>query len=247
MGLVKVFISFDMEGVAGIVDWSQCRAPGQPYEEGRRLLLGEVNAAIDGALAGGATEIVCNDSHGTMDDLDPAALHGQASYVSGRHKPLYMMQGLDAHRGRGVHGRLPRVDLGPELGAVAVLQSLGGLARRAERDTGRRERHQRPGGAGLPDAGRTHHRRPADDQRGLPFPARRRTRDGQGVVHQVRRVEPAPGGGPRPDRGGSSAGGRTGSRPARGGAGNRGRADGGTVRRPRRSGRRPSRCPPPSR
>jgi D-amino peptidase len=93
---VKVFISFDMEGVAGIVDWSQCRAPGQPYEEGRRLLLGEVNAAIDGALTGGATEIVCNDSHGTMNNLDPADLHGQASYVSGRHKPLYMMQGLDA-------------------------------------------------------------------------------------------------------------------------------------------------------
>src|SRR5258708_29483696 len=93
---VKVFISFDMEGVAGIVDWSQCRAPGQPYEDGRRLLLGEVNAAIDGALAGGATEIVCNDSHGTMNNLDPGALHGQAAYVSGRHKPLYMMQGLDA-------------------------------------------------------------------------------------------------------------------------------------------------------
>jgi D-amino peptidase len=93
---MKVFISFDMEGVAGIVDWSQCRAPGQPYEEGRRLLLGEVNAAIDGAMAGGATEIVCNDSHGTMNNLDPAELHGQATYVSGRHKPLYMMQGLDA-------------------------------------------------------------------------------------------------------------------------------------------------------
>jgi D-amino peptidase len=93
---VKIFISFDMEGVAGIVDWSQCRGPGQAYEEGRRLLLGEVNAAIDGALEAGATEIVCNDSHGTMNNLDPAELHGQASYVSGRHKPLYMMQGLDA-------------------------------------------------------------------------------------------------------------------------------------------------------
>ena len=85
-----------MEGVAGIVDWSQCRPPGQPYEEGRRLLLGEVNAAIDGAMAGGATEIACNDSHGTMNNLDPVLLHGQATYVSGRHKPLYMMQGLDA-------------------------------------------------------------------------------------------------------------------------------------------------------
>jgi D-amino peptidase len=93
---VKVFISFDMEGVAGIVDWSQCLGPGQAYEEGRRLLLGEVNAAIDGALEGGATEIVCNDSHGTMNNLVPSELHGQATYVSGRHKPLYMMQGLDA-------------------------------------------------------------------------------------------------------------------------------------------------------
>jgi D-amino peptidase len=93
---VKVFISFDMEGVAGIVDWSQCRPPGTPYEEGRRLLLGEVNAAIDGAMAAGATAIICNDSHGTMNNLDPAALHGRATYVSGRHKPMYMMQGLDA-------------------------------------------------------------------------------------------------------------------------------------------------------
>ena len=92
---MRIFISFDMEGVAGIVDWAQCRAPGQPYEEGRALLLGEVNAAIDGALVGGATEIVCNDSHGAMNNLNPADLHGRAAYIAGRHKPLYMMQGLD--------------------------------------------------------------------------------------------------------------------------------------------------------
>ncbi|HLK00192.1 MAG TPA: M55 family metallopeptidase [Streptosporangiaceae bacterium] len=107
---MKVFISFDMEGVAGIVDWSQCRGPGQAYEEGRRLLLGEVNAAIDGALAGGATEVVCNDSHGTMFNLDPAALRGGASYIAGRHKPLYMMQGLDESFGAvfmiGYHGSI---------------------------------------------------------------------------------------------------------------------------------------------
>jgi D-amino peptidase len=92
---MKVFISFDMEGVAGIVDWAQCRAPGQPYEEGRALLLGEVNAAIDGALAGGATEVACNDSHGAMNNLNPADLHGRAAYIAGRHKPRYMMEGLD--------------------------------------------------------------------------------------------------------------------------------------------------------
>jgi len=110
MGCVRVFISFDMEGVAGIVDWAQCRGPGQPYEEGRRLLLGEVNAAIDGALAGGATEIVCNDSHGTMNNLNPADLHGRAAYIAGRHKPRYMMEGLDDSFGAvffvGYHGSI---------------------------------------------------------------------------------------------------------------------------------------------
>jgi D-amino peptidase len=92
---MRVFISFDMEGVAGIVDWSQCRAGEHGYAEGRALLLGEVNAAIDGALAGGATEIVCNDSHGAMNNLNPADLHGRSAYIAGRHKPLYMMEGLD--------------------------------------------------------------------------------------------------------------------------------------------------------
>lgn len=93
---MKVYLSFDFEGVAGVVDWSQCRpGDGAAYELGCRLVLGEVNAAIDGALAAGATEVLVNDAHGAMHNLDPAALAGRASYVSGRHKPLYMMQGLD--------------------------------------------------------------------------------------------------------------------------------------------------------
>src|SRR5215212_6942257 len=84
-----------MEGVAGIVDWEQCLAGGDDYPLGRELLLGEVNAAIDGALAAGATEILVNDSHSTMRNLPPGALHGRAEYLSGRFKPRYMMQGLD--------------------------------------------------------------------------------------------------------------------------------------------------------
>lgn len=93
---MKIFISVDMEGVAGIVDWSQCRpAGGRAYEIGCALMLGEVNAAIDGALAAGATEVLVNDSHGAMFNLDPAAIRRPAQYLSGRHKPWYMMQGLD--------------------------------------------------------------------------------------------------------------------------------------------------------
>jgi D-amino peptidase len=93
---VRVFVSCDMEGVAGIVDWSQCQPSGGPaYAAGCNLMLGEVNAAIAGAMTAGVRDIVVNDSHGAMFNLDPAAIARPATYVSGRHKPDYMMQGLD--------------------------------------------------------------------------------------------------------------------------------------------------------
>ena len=93
---MKIWMSFDMEGVAGIVDWDQCRpSGGARYEVGCQLMLDEINAAIEGAVAGGASEIVLNDSHGTMANLDPRRIAGGAGYISGRHKPRYMMQGLD--------------------------------------------------------------------------------------------------------------------------------------------------------
>lgn len=84
-----------MEGVAGIVDWEQCR-PGHPgYAIGCELLQAEANAAIEGAIESGATEVVLNDSHGRMANLDPRKIAGNARYVSGGHKPRYMMEGLD--------------------------------------------------------------------------------------------------------------------------------------------------------
>lgn len=92
---MKVFLSTDMEGTAGVVDWELCVGDSPQAAAGRRLLLAEVNAAIEGARAGGATEIVVNDSHATMRNLPPDELAGEASYISGSHKPLCMMQGLD--------------------------------------------------------------------------------------------------------------------------------------------------------
>lgn len=93
---MKIFLSSDMEGTAGVVDWAQCIGPGPEYEYYRRLLQGEVNAAIEGALSAGATKILVNDSHSSMQNLRPDELLGNARYLSGRHKPLYMMQGLDS-------------------------------------------------------------------------------------------------------------------------------------------------------
>ncbi len=92
---MKVYISTDFEGVAGIVDWDQIMVGSTDYEMGRRLLLGELNAAIDGALRAGATEFVVNDSHSSMRNLPPDLIHGNARLLSGKHKPLYMMEGLD--------------------------------------------------------------------------------------------------------------------------------------------------------
>ncbi len=107
---MKIFLSCDMEGVAGVVDWSQCRPGSEAYAVGCRLMLAEVNAAIDGALAGGADEVLVNDSHGGMFNLDPAALRPPARYLSGRHKPRYMMEGLDDSFGAvffvGYHGSI---------------------------------------------------------------------------------------------------------------------------------------------
>lgn len=92
---MRIFISSDMEGTAGIVDWDQVHAGGPRYEYSCELLTGEVNAAIEGAARAGATEFLVNDSHGAMANLRPDALSGGARYLSGRYKPRYMMEGLD--------------------------------------------------------------------------------------------------------------------------------------------------------
>jgi D-amino peptidase len=81
---VKVYVSVDMEGVAGIVDWEQCLPGGDDYALGRELLLGEVNAAIDGALATGAAEILVNDSHSVMRNLPrPRCTAGRGTCLAG--------------------------------------------------------------------------------------------------------------------------------------------------------------------
>jgi D-amino peptidase len=92
---MRVFISVDMEGTAGVVDWAQCVGDGPEAMAGRRLLLNEVNAAIDGAMAAGATEFLVNDGHAAMRNLAPDELHGDATLITGWHRPVDMMEGID--------------------------------------------------------------------------------------------------------------------------------------------------------
>ena len=93
---MKLFLSTDFEGTSGIVAWEQIIEGNAEYEQGRRLLTDEVNAVIQGAMNGGATEFVVNDAHHNMRNLHPQDLRGNATLITGRHKPLYMMQGLDS-------------------------------------------------------------------------------------------------------------------------------------------------------
>ena len=117
---MKVLISADMEGTAGVVDPVQTAIPDRgahyaiqnnaaEYDWARRLMIGEVNAAVAGALDGGATEVWVADAHGSMRNLLPEALHQEARYVSGSPKLHCMLEGIDATFGAvlctGYHGQ----------------------------------------------------------------------------------------------------------------------------------------------
>jgi len=93
---MKLFLSTDFEGVSGIVAWEQIIEGNSEYEQGRRLLTNEVNAVISGALEAGANEFVINDSHHYMRNLHPQELLGKAMLITGKHKPMYMMEGLNS-------------------------------------------------------------------------------------------------------------------------------------------------------
>ncbi|KKN54422.1 hypothetical protein LCGC14_0592690 [marine sediment metagenome] len=92
---LKVFISVDMEGIAGIVHGDHTSSSGKDYGIARKWMTGEVNAAIRGALEAGATEIVVNDSHGSMRNVIASELNPAAFLMTGSPRPLSMMQGID--------------------------------------------------------------------------------------------------------------------------------------------------------
>lgn len=93
---VKVFISADIEGVAGITARDEA-TKGQPgYPVFRAQMDAEVAAACDGAIAAGATEILVKDAHGDGRNLRPAALPVPSRLNRGYNgHPLAMVQGLD--------------------------------------------------------------------------------------------------------------------------------------------------------
>ncbi len=97
----RIYIVTDLEGVGGVHNWDEQVTPGQRrYEESRRLLTGEVNAAIEGALEAGASEVVVWDGHGGSRTLSVEDVHPRAKLIQGpRTPPDYY---LDDRRYEGV-------------------------------------------------------------------------------------------------------------------------------------------------
>src|SRR3954468_17993703 len=89
---MRVFISVDMEGVAGVATLDQIIRGGTGYPRAQALMTEEANAAIRGAFAGGAKEVLVNDSHGTMDNLLHDQLDPRAVVVFGAPRASCMVQ-----------------------------------------------------------------------------------------------------------------------------------------------------------
>jgi len=92
---LKVFVSVDMEGLAGVVSSREIE-PGPDYGHFREIMAGEANAAVDGAFRAGATEVVVRDSHGEKRNLLPGDVDPRARLLRGRSTgPKNMMEGID--------------------------------------------------------------------------------------------------------------------------------------------------------
>ncbi len=92
---MKILIAADMEGITGVVNWDQVDPRNPEYNRFRRIMTEDVNAAILGASAAGADEIIVSDGHSNgrnilIEELDP-----KARLNSGSPSPLSMIQGVD--------------------------------------------------------------------------------------------------------------------------------------------------------
>jgi D-amino peptidase len=92
---MKILIACDMEGISGVVHWDQVMPGSAEYPRFQAIMTGDVNAAVRGALAGGADEVVVTDGHNTgrnilIEELDP-----RARLNSSNASPFAMVQGIE--------------------------------------------------------------------------------------------------------------------------------------------------------
>lgn len=129
--MVKILISADMEGATGVT-WPADVLPGtEQWQRCRRMFTSDVNAAIAGFFDGGADAVVVNEAHWTMRNLLLEQLDQRAEMLTGRHKDLSMVEGVQRgdvdgvafvgyHTGAGTEGVLAHTYLANSITGVRV-------------------------------------------------------------------------------------------------------------------------------
>jgi len=91
---MRVLIAVDMEGISGVVHWDHVKPGHFEYDRFRQIMTDEVNAAIDGALDGGASSVVVTDGHNDGRNILIEKLRAPARLNSGSPAPLSMVEGV---------------------------------------------------------------------------------------------------------------------------------------------------------
>lgn len=137
---MRVLISADMEGASGVT-WPADVAPGtEQWQRCRRMFTSDVNAAIVGFFDAGADEVLVNEAHATMRNLLLEELDGRAVMLTGRHKELSMVEGIQDpevaavafigyHAAAGAEGVLAHTYLANSITSVRVNGQLGSEGR----------------------------------------------------------------------------------------------------------------------
>lgn len=121
-------ISADMEGATGVTWTADVQPETEQWQRFRGMFTGDVNAAVAGLSDGGATDVLVNEAHSSQRNLLLESLDPRARMLTGRHKPLSMMQGIDSgvdgvvflgyHAGAGTDGVLAHTYLANSITGV---------------------------------------------------------------------------------------------------------------------------------
>ena len=128
---MKILVSADMEGATGVTWPADCEPGTEQWQRCRAMFTSDVNAAVAGFLDGGADEVVVNEAHSTMRNLLLEELDERATMLTGRHKDLTMVEGvqhgdvdgvvfLGYHTGAGTEGVLAHTYLPNSITGVWV-------------------------------------------------------------------------------------------------------------------------------
>ncbi len=128
--MTRILISADMEGITGVTCPEDVDEWTDSWKYFREVMAADVNAAIDGFFAAGATDVIVNDSHSHKRNIPLLSLDERASLITGTHKRLGMMEGLERdidavafvgyHTAAGTQGVLAHTNIGLPLLGVTV-------------------------------------------------------------------------------------------------------------------------------